>query len=268
MAPATEVGRVDERAADGAGMRGERAHRRREAGARVRIGRVERRGADVEEVVARGREGERGEARDVARVAARLHGSAPEDARVARGPRGDRFSPRRAPLLPLADVRKVRIRHQDAPGREARLLGDRETRRGQLLASLARRAGVPRGDDVRQRRAREDRQERREQVVRLVLLRVAVVVEHVEGVLEDDERVRARREDGGDAGRRGRRARRPRRARGNAPAQLSFDSLPGLSRGKRLAVERRELGLGRPGARAVREKYQHKEAAGHSTAFG
>ena len=65
MAPATEVGRVDERAADGAGMRGERAHRRREAGARVRIGRVERRGADVEEVVARGREGERGEARDV-----------------------------------------------------------------------------------------------------------------------------------------------------------------------------------------------------------
>jgi hypothetical protein len=33
-------------------------------------------------------------------------------------------------------------------------------------------------------------------------------------------------------------------------------------------VERRELGLGRPGARAVREKYQHKEAAGHSTAFG
>ena len=268
LAPATEVGRVDERAADGAGMSGERAHRRREAGARVRIGCVERRGADFEEVVARGREGERGEARDVARVAARLHGSAPEDARVARGPRGDRFSPRRAPLLPLADVRKVRIRHQDAPGREARLLGDREARRGQLLASLARRAGVPRGDDVRQRRAREDRQERREQVVRLVLLRVAVVVEHVEGVLEDDERVRARREDGGDAGRRGRRARRPRRARGNAPVQLSFDSLPRLRRGEGRAVERRELGLGRPGARAVREKYQHKEAAGHSTAFG
>ena len=91
--------------------------------------------------------------------------------------------------------------------------------------------------------------------MRLVLLRVAVVVEHVEGVLEDDERVRARREDGGDAGRRARRTRRPRRARGNAPEQLSFDSLPGLSRGKRVAVERRELGLGRPGARALREKY-------------
>ena len=115
--------------------------------------------------------------------------------------------------------------------------------------------------------AREDRQERREQVVRLVLLRVAVVVEHVEGVLEDDERVRARREDGGDAGRRARRARRPRRARGNAPVQFSFDLLPRLRRGEGRAVERRELGLGRPGARAVREK-KHKEAAGHSTAFG
>ena len=47
----------------------------------------------------------------------------------------------------------------------------------------------------------------------------------------------------------------------------SFAAAQPWERVKRLAVERRELGLGRPGARAVREK-KHKEAAGHSTAFG